>query len=167
MYEIKIQTIPACVAYSAEYDVPGVGSFFNPETDENILYDLQYEMEADNPDVHVPDMGDDYNFFEYPMEDNGDGTVHIRYFDMVDVKGTDSKTGSYRFCDVPEIEAATMMHKGRFDTFDEGFAILYNWIDANGYKIAGKARVSAINGPWDTKNPDDYVNELQVPVIKK
>ena len=57
--------------------------------------------------------------------------------------------------------------KGYYDTFDKGFAILYNWIDANGYKIAGKARISAINGPWDTKNPDDYVNELQVPVIKK
>ncbi|MDD4199923.1 MAG: GyrI-like domain-containing protein [Eubacteriales bacterium] len=164
---IEIRTIPACVAYSAEYNLPGIGSFFNTETGENILYDLQHEMEADNPEVHVPDLGDDYNFFEYPPADNGDGTVHIRYFDMVDVKGKDSKTGAYRFCDVPEIKAATMMHQGYYDTLDAGFAKLYDWIEAKGYECCGKARISAINGSWNTENPDECVNELQVPVRKK
>lgn len=167
MEKIAIQTIPECVAYTAEYDVPGLGSFFNIETGGNILYDLQYEMEADNPDVHIPDLGDDYNFFEYPMDVSSDGLNHVIYYDMVDVKGKDSPKGSYRFCDVPAIEAACMMHKGRFDTIETGFAKVMKWIDDNGYECCGKARISAINGPWDTENPDDYVNEIQVPVIKK
>ena len=167
MSEVIVRTIPACFAYTAEYDVKGMEDFFDVETGGNILYDLQYEMEADNPDVRLPELGEDYNCFMYPMDKNPDGTIHIVYFDMVYNKGIDSPKGSYKFCDIPEIEAATMRHKGRFHTFDSGFEKLYKWIEENGYEICGKGRISAINGPWDTEDPDDYVNELQVPVRKK
>lgn len=167
MAEVEIRTIPAHVVYRAEYDVKGVDDFFDPETDRNILYDLQYLMEDENPDVHVPEDGEDYNYFEYPYPENPDGTVHIVYRDMVDVMGKDNADGAYAFEQVPEIEAAVLYHVGRFDSVGDGFARVYDWIEANGYEIAGPGRVSAIHGPWDRENPDEYANECQVPVRKK
>jgi hypothetical protein len=48
-------------------------SFFDFETGKNILYDLQYLMQNENPDVIVPEVNKgDYNFFEYPLEENPD-----------------------------------------------------------------------------------------------
>ena len=164
MNEIRIRRIPSCIVYTAEYDVNSVEDFFDPETGDNLLYDLQYQMEAENPDVHVPDIPDDYNFMYYPSRMNPDGTMHIVYCDMVDKKGVDSPTGAYRFVEIPEIEAACLMHQGNNDSIPEGYARLEGWIRDNGYEICGDGRTSAIHGPWDREDPDEYVNELQIPV---
>ena len=139
--------------------------FFNPETDENELYDLQLEMEADNPGVTVPEIGEDYNYFGYPVRRNADGTMHVVYSDLVDKMGSDSPSGSYRFFEVPEVTAACYMHQGPFDSFEEGFAVVMDWLKANGYGTEGKGRLSAIHGPWDRDNEADYVNECQI-IIK-
>ena len=68
MADVTIRKIPAHIVYRAEYDVNSLMDFFNPETDENELYDLQLEMEADNPGVTVPEIGEDYNSDETPTE---------------------------------------------------------------------------------------------------
>ncbi len=165
MADVTIRKIPAHIVYRAEYDVNSLMDFFNPETDENELYDLQLEMEADNPGVTVPEIDEDYNYFGYPVRRNADGTMHVCYSDMVDKMGDDSKSGSYRFFEVPEVTAACYMHQGPFDSFEEGFAIVKDWLKANGYETEGKGRLSAIHGPWDRENEAEYVNECQI-IIK-
>ena len=165
MADVTIRKIPAHVVYTAGYDVNSFMDFFDPETDSNRLYDLQLEMEADNPGVTVPEIGEDYNYFDYPICRNADGLMHVVYSDMVDVSGQDSPAGSYHFTDVPEVTAACYMHQGPFDTFEEGFAVVLDWIRANGYETEGKGRLSAIHGPWDRETEDEYVNECQI-IIK-
>lgn len=164
MAEITVKKIPSHVVYKAEYDIRGISDFFNLETGENYLYDLQYLMEAENPAVNVPDFDNDYNYFEYPYGRNGDGTIHVVYRDMVDRMGRDNAKGSYVFEEMPEIKAAVLEHTGSFDSVGEGFEKVYEWIRENGYEIAGKGRISAIHGPWDRDNENEYVNECQVPV---
>ncbi|MDD6190547.1 MAG: GyrI-like domain-containing protein [Firmicutes bacterium] len=164
---ITIKTIPSCTVYRAEYDFRSISDFFNMETGENILYDLQYMMEADNPDVKVPELGEDYNFFQLPLRKNPDGTKHIIYRDMTIGKGMDSRIGAYRFEIIPEITAATLMHRGPFETVEAAFASVVDWISANGYVVAGPGRCSAIHGPWDRDNPEDFLNEIQVPIKKE
>jgi len=165
MAEVTIRKIPAHIVYSAEYDIEDFMDFFDPETEANQLYDLQLEMEADNPDVIVPEIGEDYNYFQYPVRRNEDGTMHVVYCDMTDKVGKDSPKGSYHFVEVPEVTAACLMHKGPFNSFEEGFDELFDWLKNNGYETEGKGRISAINGPWDTESEEDYVNECQI-IIK-
>jgi len=162
MAEVTIRKIPAHVVYSAEYDIMDFMDFFDPETGSNQLYDLQLEMEADNPAVTVPEIGEDYNYFEYPVKRNEDETMHVVYRDLVDRMGKDSPKGSYRFLEIPEVTAACLMHKGPFRSFEEGFAELFGWLKDNGYETEGKGRISAINGPWDTESEENYVNECQI-----
>lgn len=163
MAEIIIKKIPAHAVYTAEYDVDSLNDFFNPETGENILYDLQYLMEDENPDVHVPEDGEDYNYFEFPFPASGD-KKHVVYHDMVDKTGKDNPDGKYYFQEVPEITAATLMYQGPYDTIGEGFDQVFKWIEENGYCQDGVARASAVNGPWDRDDENDYVTECQVPV---
>ena len=163
-HNISIRKISACTVYRAEYDINGVEDFFNMDTGQNILYDLQYLMESENPDVIVPELGEDYNYFELPMKENPDGTRHIIYWDMTIGKGQDSPSGAYAFENAPEITAAVLVHKGSYDSIDTAFASVYDWIEKNGYTVDGPGRCSAIHGPWDRDDPEEFVNEIQVPV---
>ena len=165
MAEITIRKIPAHIVYTAEYDIRSFMDFFDPETDANKLYDLQLEMEADNPDVMVPEIGEDYNYFEFPIRRSDDGTMHVVYRDMVDRMGKDSPSGSYQFKEMPAVTAACYLHKGPFDTFEDGFAAVLDWIRKNGYQTDGTGRLSAIHGPWDREREEEYANECQI-IIK-
>ena len=164
---ITIKTIPSCIVYRAEYDLKSISDFFNMDTGDNMLYDLQYMMESENPGVIVPELGEDYNFFQLPMEENPDGTKHIVYRDMTIGMGVDSSCGAYRFETIPEITAASIFHLGPYETVESAFAYVMDWIFKNGYIAAGPGRCSAIHGPWDRDNPEDYVNEIQVPITKE
>lgn len=164
---ITIKTIPSCTVYRAEYDMESIDEFFNMETGENILYDLQMAMEAANPHVTVPELGEDYNFFQLPLGKNPDGTRHIIYRDMTIGRGRDSEDGAYVFETLPEITAAVMPHEGPYETVEEAFAQVLEWIEGNGYIAAGPGRCSAIHGPWDRDNPEKFLNEIQVPVKKE
>ncbi|MGN0702024.1 MAG: GyrI-like domain-containing protein [Lentihominibacter sp.] len=164
---IEIKTIPSCTVYRAEYDLNSISDFFNTETGENMLYDLQYMVEADNPDVKVPELGEDYNFFQLPLGQNSDGTKHIIYRDMTIGEGRNSKIGAYIFENIPEITAAAVMHYGPFETVEDAFAEVLDWITSKGYAVDGPGRCSAIHGPWDRENPEEYLNEIQVPIKKE
>ncbi|HRX43516.1 MAG TPA: GyrI-like domain-containing protein [Clostridia bacterium] len=168
MTEISTRKIPECTVYTAEFDVSDMNSFFDFETGINILYDLQYLMQEENPDVFVPEANQgDYNFFEYPMEDNPDGTKHFIYHDMVFSAGKDSPKGTYRFEQMPEINAAVMMCQGPYENIHKGFKVVYDWIEKNGHVIEGPGRISAVHGPWDRDDPEEFVMELQVPIREK
>ncbi len=164
---ISITVIPSCTVYRAEYDLMSIDDFFNMETGENILYDLQLLVESENPEVSVPELGEDYNFFQLPMRENSDGTKHIIYRDMTIGMGNDSPTGAYFFETVPEVTAAVMLHRGPFESVDDAFAKVSDWISANEYVIAGLGRCSTVHGPWDRDNPEEFVNEIQIPVQKE
>ena len=168
MVKISTRKIPACTVYTAEFDVSDFNSFFDFETGKNILYDLQYLMQNENPDVIVPEVNKgDYNFFEYPLEENPDGTKHFIYHDMVFRVGKDSPTDTYRFERMPEINAAVMLCQGPYDNIYEGFKTVYEWIEKKGHVIDGPGRVSAIHGPWDRDDPEGFLMELQVPIREK
>lgn len=162
--KIDIKTIPAHIAYCAEYDVSSMKELIDPNTDKNVFFELQYLMEKENPHVTVPEIGDDYNYVEYPFTVNEDGTYHIVYYDMVDKKGNDNPDGVYRFIEANETMVACAEHVGSSDTIDETFAALYDRIEKKGYRITGAGRSIAVHGPWDRENECDYVNECQVPI---
>ncbi len=165
MAEIRIKTIPGHFAYTAEYDVEDYNDFFDPNTGENVLLDLEHMMHGENPDVIVPDEPEDYNYFEHPAGQIPRPPMRVRYFDMTESLGTDSRAGAYRFVKKPAIQAACMEHQGAYETIGSGYEAVFKWIKANGYQVAGPGRSSAIHGPWDRgADRDQYVIEIQIPI---
>ena len=49
MAHVEIKIIPEHVAYTAEYTVKDYNDFYNDETGENLLADLDELMHAENP----------------------------------------------------------------------------------------------------------------------
>jgi effector-binding domain-containing protein len=65
-----------------------------------------------------------------------------------------------------EDTVASLVHKGPYDTINEAYQALMAWCESNGYELVGPDREVYLTGPGDTKNPEEYVTELQQPVKK-
>lgn len=63
--------------------------------------------------------------------------------------------------------AACVYHKGPYETLGKTYGALIKWIDDNGYKINDLMRESYINGIWNNDNPEEWLTEIQAPVVKK
>ena len=164
MTDIKIKEIPEHIAYTAEFDIDDYYDFFDFETDSNSLVNLEELMHRENPDVNVPEMPDDYNYFTHPRGVVPKGRMHIHYYDMVDRAGIDNADGKYRFVVVPKIRAACMMHRGSFRTIDKTIRSAFSEIGKAGFAVCGDSRISAIHGPWDRENLSDHLAEIQIPI---
>jgi DNA-binding transcriptional MerR regulator/effector-binding domain-containing protein len=63
-------------------------------------------------------------------------------------------------------EAASILVPGDYSNLIGAYNFLANWIEENRYSISGNSRQIPIKGPWNEKNPEDYLNEIQMPVKK-
>lgn len=65
---------------------------------------------------------------------------------------------------LPGLEsAACIVHQGSYDDFEQPYAALGNWIEANSYIIAGSPREIYLTAPENGKEP---ITEIQYPVAK-
>lgn len=65
-----------------------------------------------------------------------------------------------------ELLAESILVPGDFPNIAPAFNFLGKWIEEKGYIICGNARQLPIKGPWNESNPNDYLNEIQIPVKK-
>jgi effector-binding domain-containing protein len=162
---VIIKTIPAHIAYTTEFDIRDYNDFFDETSGVNQLQQLSDRVESENPDVHVPDIPNDYNYFTHEAGKPITTPMHVQYFDMVNDFGTDCR--SYRFVRVEEVTAATALHEGPYEEVGKTFEFLYDWIREHGYVIDGDGRSKAIHGPWDREDPAEYLMEIQIPISMK
>jgi len=67
---------------------------------------------------------------------------------------------------LPAVEKmACVVHNGSFSTIGSTFTRLYEWMRQNQYRADGPLREIYHKGGWVTENPDEYVTELQVPIL--
>jgi effector-binding domain-containing protein len=72
-----------------------------------------------------------------------------------------------KVADLPSIpQAATVVHKGAFSGLPQAYHAMFQWLEVNGYSIAGPSR--EVNLYYDPNgDPNRYVTEIQVPVAKQ
>lgn len=71
------------------------------------------------------------------------------------------------FSDTPPIpKAASVLVPGDFSNIAPAFAFLARWIEENGYELCGNPRELPLRGPWNESDPENYLNEIQIPVRK-
>jgi DNA-binding transcriptional MerR regulator len=63
-------------------------------------------------------------------------------------------------------EMACLIHQGSYDTIGGTYGQLMGWIEANGYRIAGRPREIYVRGPESGDDASGYVTEIQIPVRK-
>jgi effector-binding domain-containing protein len=85
----------------------------------------------------------------------------------VPIKKAVSGSDKVQVYEMPGLEqAACTIYKGPYEGISEAYKAIMSWTQANGYIIAGPDREIYLASPYDTKDADKYVTEIQFPVKK-
>lgn len=69
--------------------------------------------------------------------------------------------------EVPGVETmASCVMKGPYEGFGEVYTAVMKWIEDKNYRLDGATREVYLRGPGDTDNPEEYLTEIQIPVVK-
>ena len=71
------------------------------------------------------------------------------------------------FEEVPAASVVSVMHRGSYADLPSAYAFAMEWVEQNGYRVAGLFRESYIEGVWSGAPESDWLTEIQVPVEKK
>jgi effector-binding domain-containing protein len=96
-----------------------------------------------------------------------DGEYKERDVDVevcVPVKKSIPGSDKVKVYELPEIEAACIIHKGPYEGFSETYGALMAWIETHGYEITSHDREVYIT--FDAKDASKNVTEIQFPVKK-
>jgi DNA-binding transcriptional MerR regulator/effector-binding domain-containing protein len=70
--------------------------------------------------------------------------------------------------ELPGVEtAASLIHRGPYETKGQSLVAIGRWIAANGMQIAGPVREVYLRGPMDTDHPDELLTEIQFPLLRR
>ena len=89
----------------------------------------------------------------------------IRYAQAVENKGVEAD--GVKFKEIPEVEVVSIYHKGSYEKLRESYDIILKFIESNNYQIIDNVRECYIDGCWNKENEEDFLTEIQFPVIKR
>ena len=89
--------------------------------------------------------------------------IDIEYCEQVEEMGTDSSI--IQFKRMPAVaKALCMKHMGPYERFYESYAEAFNYMEKQGYKMAGHPRTCYIDGVWNQDDPEQWLSIIQIPI---
>ena len=86
----------------------------------------------------------------------------VRHSEAVTEFGKENERIKFR--KIPATKVISIYHKGAYENLGEAYAYIMKYAEANGYKIAGLARESYIDGIWNKESFDEWLTEIQLPI---
>ena len=156
-YSAVIKEIPECIVFSRIGCVKHYSDFMS------VIPEIGAEVAAANPTLKcsVPD----YCFTKYL--DNGYHTENVRYEFCQAVESFGVDTETVKFKKLPAITVVSVLHKGSYDDLGRAYAFVFEWIEKNGYSVCDIPRECYIDGIWNSDSEDDWLTEIQIPVIQE
>ena len=107
----------------------------------------------------------EYCFNIYHYEEYRDHDIDVSLCQAVTERKEDGEI--VKFQTVPRVpQAACLFHKGPYSALSAAYTFAAQWIEQNGYRLAGPPRESYIDGIWNRESEEDWLTELQFPVEK-
>lgn len=156
-YQAILKELPECIVYSKRMTVPSYDSYFE------LIPAIGEEVSAANPELKftVPE----YCFIKYLDNEYKDKDINIEFCEAVQEIG--KETGDIKFKKVESVSAVSVMHKGSYALLANAYVFAFKWIEDNGYIIGDSPRESYIDGIWNKESEDEWLTELQIPVVRK
>lgn len=153
-YNVIIKTIPACKVVSLRGVIPAYDS-------EGELWGRLGEFMGRNRI-----SGSGLSFAMYHDGEYKESDVDVEVATCINNLEEDKEGFTFR-----ELEAvhsmASLMVPGSFRNIDPAFRSLAEWLESNGYEMAGITRQVCHKGPWNEENEENFLTEIQIPVNKK
>ena len=152
---VLVKTIPAATVAYMRFRLESYDGLFDRMPQMGAL------MEQAGCECALPE----YCFTGYPEPGYREGDILVEICEsVVEAK---QEIGGLRFKTLPEIQAACIFHRGSYRTFSESYAIVLQYVEENGYELAGDIRESYIDGVWNRDDESQWLSEIQVPVKRR
>lgn len=155
-HQAIVKTLPACTVYQREGVVPTYAAITA------FIEETARECFARNPGLEP--VSPPYTFISYLDGEYREADIRIRFAQAVKAAGQD--TPHVTFQTLAPAEAVCVYHQGPYDGVGEAYAFALNWVEQNGYTVAGLARECYIDGIWNKADPAEWLTEIQIPVGK-
>ena len=129
------------------------------------LFDIMPEMGGYMEDAGCVCALPEYCFTRYLEPGFQEAQILVEVCEAVTEQKADR--GCLRFRTIPETRAACIYHKGSYRDFPKTYEVILRYIEENGYEICGNIRESYIDGVWNKDSEDEWLSEIQIPVVKK
>jgi len=154
-YQVTEKDIPEMIVYSSETTlkhyadnmqwIPSVGA----------------ECLKLNPDIKCAEPS--YEFCEYLDGEYRETDVRIRHNEAVTSFGREND--HIKFRTLPAAKVLSTYHKGSYENIGKAYAFLMEYAKKNDYKVVGLARERYIDGIWNKNAIDDWLTEIQLPIL--
>lgn len=155
--EIFTKEIPSYIVYYQE----GLISDFSKISE----FVLQAGSACHKANPSLKCVTPDYCYISYLDGEYKEKDIKIRYAQAVEKIGVE--TDKIKFMKTNPITAVCIYHKGSYENLRDSYNIILKYIEDNGYEIIDNVRECYIDGCWNKDNVEDYLTEIQFPVIKK
>lgn len=156
-YAATIKELPECIVYSKKFTVPNYDAYFE------VVPAIGAAVAKEYPDLQcaVPE----YCFIVYLDGEYKDHDINVELCEAVTQMKPDFD--DIQFKKIEPVTAVSVMHKGDYADLRNAYAFAFQWIEENGYTVSDFCRESYIDGIWNKESKDDWLTELQIPVVKK
>lgn len=91
--------------------------------------------------------------------------VDLEYCEAVTEKKENTDLLTFR--ELPLVpKALCYSHYGPYEKFPQTWEKIYSYLETNGYKIADNPRFCYIDGIWNKEDENDWLTEIQVPLVE-
>ncbi len=156
-YVATIKELPECIVYSKRMTVPNYDAYFE------VIPKLGEKVEKKYPDLKCTNPA--YCFIVYLDGEYREKDINIEFCEAIDQIKPDFD--GVVFKKIESTTAVSVFHKGPYQGFRQAYAFIFKWIEENGYKIKEAPRESYIDGIWNKESEEDWLTELQIPIVKE
>ena len=155
-YTATIKELPGCIVYSKKMTLPSYEAYFEliPEIGETIAKKYP-DLKCATPE---------YCFVVYLDGEYKEKDVNIEFCEAVEKAWPDFD--DIMFKEVEPTTVVSVLHKGPYSELSKAYAYVFKWIEENGYSTADNPRESYIDGVWNKESDEDWLTELQIPVVR-
>ncbi|MBC8571045.1 MerR family transcriptional regulator [Zongyangia hominis] len=156
-YTATIKDLPGCIVYSKKLTVPNFRSNFE------LIPAIGAKVQEKYPDLKctVPE----YCFIVELDKEYRETDIHLEFCESVDQMKPDFD--DIHFKEMEPITVVSVMCKGPYDRIPQAYAFAFQWMEENGYAVGGAPRESYIDGIWNKEKEEDWLTEIQVPILNR
>ncbi|MDR1791141.1 MAG: MerR family transcriptional regulator [Propionibacteriaceae bacterium] len=155
-YKVVVKEIPSCTVFSSRQKVADYTEMLS------LIPAVGAKVAADNPQVSccVPE----YCCNVCHDTEYQDTNMDIEICQAVTTPGEPGD--GYEFKTLPAVTVASVLHRGPYDGLGAAYAFAIDWVQTNGYQVAGDWREAFIDGIWNKDSEAEWLTELQLPITK-
>lgn len=156
-YQAVIKELPSCIVYAKRFTVANFAVL------NEVLPALGRQIGEKYPTLKcaVPE----YCFVTYLDGEYRERDIQVEYCEAVTKLMPDFD--GIHFKELPAVKAVSVMHKGSYNQLPQAYAYIFQWLEENGYQALERPRESYIDGVWNQAQEDDWLTELQVPIVPR